>query len=157
MIPRTFQRIQKKAQQKRDNLELVKDGIFETCTLFSQVVKSKGWTKVNKELEEKVQSFIENHPNVPLCRISTRNPVENNFKYLYFWSRRETQPLDHIERQLVDTRDSVRYVNFIRYVILICLSKQIPDQNNFTNKIHGYFVTINWDFYFKIIYIDIEF
>ena len=38
---------------------------------------------------------------------------------------------------------------FIRYVILFPLSKEIPDQNNFTNKIHGYFVTINWDFLFK--------
>ena len=28
--PRTFQRIQKKAQEKRNNLELVKDGILET-------------------------------------------------------------------------------------------------------------------------------
>ena len=71
--PRTFQRIQKKAQQKRDNLELVKDGILETGTLFSQVVKSKGWTKVNKELEEKVQSFIENHPNV------VQSPIMNDF------------------------------------------------------------------------------
>ena len=31
----------------------------------------------------------------------------------------------------------MRYVNFIRYVILFPLSKEIPDQNNFTNKIHG--------------------
>ena len=52
--PRTFQQIQKKAQHKRDLLENVTDGMLQTGTLFSQVVKRKGWTKVNKELEEKV-------------------------------------------------------------------------------------------------------
>ena len=40
------------------------EGIIQKGNLFSQVVKRKGWTKVNKELEEKVHSFIENHPNV---------------------------------------------------------------------------------------------
>ena len=42
-------------------------------TLFSQVVKSKGWTKFNKELEEKVNSLIENHPNV------VHSPIMNNY------------------------------------------------------------------------------
>ena len=45
---------------------------------------------------------------------------------------------------------------FIRYVIFFPFSKEIPDQNNFTNKIHGYFVMFDWDFYFKIIYNDID-
>ncbi len=45
-------------------MEQVTNGILVTGTLFSQVVKSKGWTKVDKDLEEKVHSFITNHPHV---------------------------------------------------------------------------------------------
>ena len=37
------------------------------------MVKRKGWTKVNKELEEKVLSFIENHPNV------VQSPIMNDY------------------------------------------------------------------------------
>ena len=37
------------------------------------MVKRKGWTKVNKELEEKVHSFIENHPNV------VQSPIMNDY------------------------------------------------------------------------------
>ena len=54
----------KKIQNKRDLLDQVTNGTIQTGTIFSQVVKSKGWTKVNKDLEDKVYSFIENHPNV---------------------------------------------------------------------------------------------
>ena len=73
--PRTFNRIKQKAQDKRDLLEEVTgaDGSSQTGTLFSQVVKRKGWTKVNKELEEKVHSFIENHPNV------VQSPTMNDY------------------------------------------------------------------------------
>ena len=49
------------------------DGILQTGTLFAQVVKSKGWTKVNTELEEKVLSFIENHSNV------VQSPIMNDY------------------------------------------------------------------------------
>ena len=62
--PRTFNRIKQKVQHKCDLLEQVSDGILQTGTIFSQVVKRKGWTKVNEDLEEKVISFIVNHPNV---------------------------------------------------------------------------------------------
>ena len=71
--PRTFTRIKQKAQDKRDLLEEVQDGTLQRGTLFSQVVKRKGWTKVNKELEEKVLSFIENHPNV------VQSPIMNDY------------------------------------------------------------------------------
>ena len=71
--PRTFQWIKHKVQRKRDLLEHVTNGVLPTETLFSQVVKSKGWTKVNKELEEKVISFIENHPNV------VQSPIMNDY------------------------------------------------------------------------------
>ena len=71
--PRTFQRIKKKVQHNRDLLEQITSGILHTGTLFSQVVKSKGWTKVIKELEEKVHSFIENHPNV------VQSPIMNDY------------------------------------------------------------------------------
>ena len=73
--PRTFNRIKQKAQDKRDLLEEVTgaDGSSQTGTLFSQVVKRKGWTKVNKELEEKVHSFIENRPNV------VQSPIMNDY------------------------------------------------------------------------------
>ena len=54
-------------------MEQVTDGILQTRNLFSQVVKSKGWTKANKELEEKVLSFIENHPNV------VQSPIMNDY------------------------------------------------------------------------------
>ena len=50
MNPRTFQQIKQKVQHKRDLLEQVTNGILKTGTVFSQVVKSKGWTKVNKDL-----------------------------------------------------------------------------------------------------------
>ena len=49
MNPRTFNWIKQKVQDKHDLLEQVTNGILQTGTLFSQVVKSKGWTKVNKE------------------------------------------------------------------------------------------------------------
>ena len=42
-------------------------------TIFSQVFKSKGWKKVDKELEEKVLSFIEDHPNV------VQSPIMNDY------------------------------------------------------------------------------
>ena len=71
--PRTFNRIKQKAQHKRDLLEEVSDGILHTGTIFSQVVKRKGWTKINKDLEETVISFIENHPNV------IQSPIMNDF------------------------------------------------------------------------------
>ena len=70
---RSFNRIKQKAQDKRDLLEEVADGSSQTGTLFSQVVKRKGWTKVNKELEEKVVSFIKNHPNV------VQSPIMNDY------------------------------------------------------------------------------
>ena len=55
--PRTFQQIKQQVQHKRNLLKQVTtDGILQTGTLFSQVVKSKGWTNVNKELEVKVHS-----------------------------------------------------------------------------------------------------
>ena len=74
MNPRTFHRIQKKTQHKRDLLEEITDGILQTRgTLFSQVVKSKGWKKVDKDLKEKVISFIENHPNV------VKSPIMNDY------------------------------------------------------------------------------
>ena len=68
--------IRKENQAKRDLLELrseTNDGVVPTGTIFSQVVKSKGWTKVNKDLEEKVHSFIENHPNV------VQSPIMNDY------------------------------------------------------------------------------
>ena len=63
----------KKVQDRRDILEQVTNGMLRTGTVFSQVVKSKGWTKVNKELQEKVHSFIENHPNV------VQSPIMNDY------------------------------------------------------------------------------
>jgi len=54
-------------------LEEVEDGILQTGTLFSQVVKRKGWTKVNKDLEETVLSFIESHLNV------VQSPIMNDY------------------------------------------------------------------------------
>ena len=54
-------------------MEQCTNGILQTGTLFSQVVKSKGWTKVNKELEEKVHSFIENHLNI------VQSPLMNDY------------------------------------------------------------------------------
>ena len=52
-----FIRIRKQNQSKRDLLQLQGDGdsnSIPTGSIFSQFVKSKGWTKVNKDLEEKV-------------------------------------------------------------------------------------------------------
>ena len=61
-------KIRKENQCKRDLLELTSEmngGVAPIIgTIFSQVVKRKGWTEVNKELEQKVLSFVENHPNV---------------------------------------------------------------------------------------------
>ena len=71
--PRTFDQIKQKVQYKRDLLEHDSNGFLQTGTLFSQVVKRKGWTKINKDLEEKVISFIENHPNV------VQSPIMNDF------------------------------------------------------------------------------
>ena len=48
--------IKKENQVKRDLLQVRSESIVPTGTVFSQVVKSSGWTKVNKELEEKVLS-----------------------------------------------------------------------------------------------------
>ena len=59
-------------QSRRDLFQLQGNGdtnSIPTGTIFSQVVKSKGWMKLNKELEEKVHSFILNHPNVIQSRI----------------------------------------------------------------------------------------
>ena len=44
--------------------------------LVSQVVKRKGWTKVSEDLEEKVISFIENHPSV------VQSPIMNMILFL---------------------------------------------------------------------------
>ena len=70
-----YYRIRKENQAKRDLLKLrsKRNGVVPTGTLFSQVVKSKGWTKVNKELEEKVHSFIVTHPNV------VQSPTMNDY------------------------------------------------------------------------------
>ena len=73
-----YYRIRKENQCKRDLLKLqseMNDGVVATTagTIFSQVVKRKGWTKVNNELEEKVLLFIENHPNV------IQSPIMNNY------------------------------------------------------------------------------
>ncbi len=69
-----YYRIRKQNQGKRDLLQLRSgDGVVPTGTIFSQVVKSKGWTKVDKDLEEKVISFIVNHPNV------VQSPIMNDF------------------------------------------------------------------------------
>ena len=63
-----YHRIRTEKQVKRDLLELrgETDGVIPTGTIFSQIVKSKGWTKVDKDLEQKVHSFIENHRNVTI-------------------------------------------------------------------------------------------
>ena len=47
--------------------------MLPTETVFSQVVKRKGWTKVNEDLRGKVHSFNENHPNV------VQSPIMNDF------------------------------------------------------------------------------
>ena len=47
--------------------------MLQTGTLFSQVVKSKGWTKVHEDLRDKVHSFIKNHPNV------VQSPIMNDY------------------------------------------------------------------------------
>ena len=59
-----YHRIRKENQVKRDLLEVRSESVAPNTTIFSQVVKSSGWTKVDKELEEKVRSFIVNHPNI---------------------------------------------------------------------------------------------
>ena len=58
--------MRKENQAKRELLELrsERNGVEPTGTIFSQVARSKGWTEVNKELEERVHSFIVNHPNL---------------------------------------------------------------------------------------------
>ena len=74
-IPRpTYNRIRKLNQCRRDLLQLQggDSNSIPKGTIFSHVVKSKGWTKVNKELEEKVHSFIENHPN------AVQSPIMND-------------------------------------------------------------------------------
>ena len=47
--------------------------MIQTGNIFFQVVKRKAWTRVNKDLEEKVHSFIENHPNV------VQSPIMNDY------------------------------------------------------------------------------
>ena len=44
---------------KRDKLENGSKG-----TIFSQVIKSRGWTKVDDELLKKIHSFVRHHPHV---------------------------------------------------------------------------------------------
>ena len=68
-------RIRKENQTKRDLLELrsERNGDEPTGTIFFQVVRSKGWTKVNNDIEEKVHSFIENHSNV------VQSPIMNDY------------------------------------------------------------------------------
>ena len=68
-----YHRIRKEKQAKRDLLELRSESVEPTGTIFSQVVRSRGWTKVNKELEDEVLSFIENHPNV------VHSPIMNDY------------------------------------------------------------------------------
>ena len=70
---KTFNRIKTKVQGNRDLLEQDTNGVLQTGTIFSQVVKRKGWTKINKDVEESVISFIENHPNV------VQSPIMNDF------------------------------------------------------------------------------
>ena len=76
-IPKTtFQRIRNKNQERRDLLKLQAEGnnsIIPSGTVFSQVVKSKGYNKVDQDLIDKVYSFIENHPNV------IQSPIMNDY------------------------------------------------------------------------------
>ena len=70
-----YHRIRTEKQVKKDLLELrgETNGVIPTGTIFSQIVKSKGWTKVDKDLEAKVHSFIQNHPNV------VQSPIMNDY------------------------------------------------------------------------------
>ena len=54
-------------------MEQVTNGTIQTGTIFSQVIKSKAWIRVNKDFEEKVHSFIEKHPNV------IQSPIMNDY------------------------------------------------------------------------------
>ena len=51
--PRLINQIKQKIQHKRDLLEQDTSGVLQTGTILSQAVKRKGWTKINKDLEEK--------------------------------------------------------------------------------------------------------
>ena len=55
-----YRRIAISVASKRDSLE---HGGYKG-TIFSQVINSRGWIKVNDELLKKIHSFIRNHPHV---------------------------------------------------------------------------------------------
>ena len=57
----SYQRIVKAVKQKRASLE---DVDRQHATVYSQVIKSKGWTKVNKKLKQTVHEWIRQHPHV---------------------------------------------------------------------------------------------
>ena len=90
------------------------------------------------------------HYQFPLCTISTTDSVEINSNIFFLVAQRESTVETHRKSVTSTTADTgmLYLFYFIRYVIFFPLSKEIPDQNNFTNKIRGYFVMINWDFLF---------
>ena len=59
MPAQKYQRIAIAVAHKRDQLENGDKG-----TIFSQVIKSRGWTKVDEELLKKIHAFVRNHPHV---------------------------------------------------------------------------------------------
>ena len=67
MDPQKYRRISIAMADKRDKLENGDKG-----TIFSQVVKSKGWTKVDAELLKKIHDWIRDHPHV------VQSPIAND-------------------------------------------------------------------------------
>ena len=61
LLESTFFRVRKSVIHKREALEHPE---LSVGTIYSQVVKSKGWTKINPELHKLIDQFIRNHPHV---------------------------------------------------------------------------------------------
>mgnify|MGYP001261901517 CR=1 FL=1 len=59
--------IVRKLQKKLDDPNLE-----DKTTIFSQVVKSKGWTKIDKELKQRIYEYIRRHPSV------VTSPIKND-------------------------------------------------------------------------------
>ena len=86
-------------------------------------------------------------PPIEVCRISTGTLCRKLFAISLFLVAHRKSTVKNIKCQLIlDTKEpDLELV----CVIFMHLSKEIPDQNNFTNKIHACFVLFDWDFHFS--------
>ena len=124
--------------------------------LYQYINSSFFFPKIFQLMSEVFKWYLLVQPIPPLYK-QYEESCRKLFESQHFWSRIANSTVDK-KLSVTDwqKRTTGMLFYFVRYVIFFRLSKEFPDQNNFTNKCTGILLWLIGIFYFKIDYNDIN-